>query len=321
MERGRRHKIVVLAIAFALFVALACTSLSKLVFRQEDYIVGSYTDFVISHDGEGQTAVLQSIEDTNYGYEGYIALSVSNFTEDKFSKRDVEFSLRAPTEEEIKENKVTDAWGNDYPLAEHSGNYTVDVEGPAADTALTLEGGKRDTEYLTLRVRRKSSVGEISDTAEEYLTVILETTKPYRDLQVFKINASTSLISVNATSEQDYHGVPQIAVNLKTSRLFVREAENLAEENTYLAKICFTLSGSVVFDLARFKEIYSVEVTHSEGADETSYTFLVSAGSDMNLYFYTSGMCKVTATATIDGEETKISGLKDGSENIVFSIG
>ena len=42
--------------AFALFVALACTSLSKFVFRQEDYIVGSYTDFVISHDGEGQTS-------------------------------------------------------------------------------------------------------------------------------------------------------------------------------------------------------------------------------------------------------------------------
>ena len=98
MKREKRYKIVALAMAFALFVALACTSLSKFVFRQEDYIVGSYTDFVISHDGEGQTAVLQSIEDTEgYNYEGYIALSVSNFTENKFSKRDVEFSLRAPT--------------------------------------------------------------------------------------------------------------------------------------------------------------------------------------------------------------------------------
>lgn len=132
MKRGKRYKIVALAMAFALFVALACTSLSKFVFRQEDYIVGSYTDFVISHDGEGQTAVLQSIEDTEgYNYEGYIALSVSNFTENKFSKRDVEFSLRAPTDEENTDKQVTDAWGNRYSLAEYSGNYTVDIVGRA----------------------------------------------------------------------------------------------------------------------------------------------------------------------------------------------
>ena len=97
MKRGKRYKIVALAMAFALFVALACTSLSKFVFRQEDYIVGSYTDFVISHDGEGQTAVLQSIEDTEgYNYEGYIALSVSNFTENKFSNQSPFCSFSVP---------------------------------------------------------------------------------------------------------------------------------------------------------------------------------------------------------------------------------
>ncbi len=321
MKRGKRYKIVALAMAFALFVALACTSLSKFVFRQEDYIVGSYTDFVISHDGEGQTAVLQSIEDTEgYNYEGYIALSVSNFTENKFSKRDVEFSLRAPTDEENTDKQVTDAWGNRYSLAEHSGNYTVDIVGQAEGLS-TLEGGKKDTEYLTLRIRRKSSAEAISDTAEEYLTVILETTRPYRDLQVFKINASTSLISVNAASEQDYHGVPQIAVNLKTSRLFVRESESVQEERTYIAQVKFTLSGSVVFDAARFEENYSVKVisTPEQASGETVYTFLVPSGSDMNLYFYTSGICSVTALAEIDEENTKISGVKpDGT---VFSIG
>lgn len=320
MKRGKRYKIVVFAIAFALFVALACTSLSKFVFQQEDYIVGSYTDFVISHDGDGQTAILQSIEDTEgYNYEGYITLSVSNFTEDKISKRNVAYSFRAPEDEEIEAKEVTDAWGKSYSLAEHSGNYSVDIVGQTSE----LEGGKKDKEYLTLRIRRKTpdsekGIEQISDTEEEYLTVILETTKPYHDLQVFTINASTSLISVNASSEQDYHGVPQTAVNLKTSRLFVRESESVQEEKTYIAQVTFTLSGDVVFDVARFEETYSVEISPPE---QTSggmvYTFSIPSGSDMNLYFYTSGECRVTASATIDKEDVKISGVT--TENIVFS--
>ncbi len=324
MKRGKRYKIVVFAIAFALFVALACTSLSKFVFQQEDYIVGSYTDFVISHDGDGQTAILQSKESTEgtekYNYEGYITLSVSNFTEDKISKRNVAYSFRAPEDEEIEAKEVTDAWGKSYSLAEHSGNYSVDIVGQTSE----LEGGKKDTEYLTLRIRRKSDVGEIQDTAEEYLTVILETTKPYHDLQVFTINASTSLISVNASSEQDYHGVPQTAVNLKTSRLFVRESQDAEDVQieTYIAQVTFTLSGDVVFDVARFEETYSVKVGEKPAdGGGTTYTFSIPSGSDMNLYFYTSGTCKVTVSATIgDNTNVKISGVTtENNINTVFS--
>ena len=264
------------------------------------------------------TAILQSKESTEgtekYNYEGYITLSVSNFTEDKISKRNVAYSFRAPEDKEIEAKEVTDAWGKSYSLAEHSGNYSVDIVGQTSE----LEGGKKDTEYLTLRIRRKSDVGEIQDTEEEYLTVILETTKPYHDLQVFTINASTSLISVNASSEQDYHGVPQTAVNLKTSRLFVRESQDAETEKTYIAQVTFTLSGAVVFDAVRFKETYSVAV-EEKPADEggTTYTFSIPSGSDMNLYFYTSGECRVTASATIDKEDVKISGVT--TENIVFS--
>ena len=328
MKRGKRYKIVVFAIAFALFVALACTSLSKFVFQQEDYIVGSYTDFVISHDGEGQTAILQSIEDTEgYNYEGYVALSVSNFTENKFSNRNVTFSLRSPKEKEIAAGKVTDAWGKSYSLAEHSGNYSVDIVGQTEEQPSKLEGGKKDREYLTLRIRRKTpdpekGIEQISDTEEEYLTVILETETPYRDLQVFTINASTSLISVNASSEQDYHGVPQTAVNLKTSRLFVRESQDAETEKTYIAQVTFTLSGAVVFDAVRFKETYSVAV-EEKPADEggTTYTFSIPSGSDMNLYFYTSGTCKVTVSAAIgDNTNVKISGVTtENNINTVFS--
>lgn len=326
MKRGKRYKIVVFAIAFALFVALACTSLSKFVFQQEDYIVGSYTDFVISHDGDGQTAILQSIEDTEgYNYEGYITLSVSNFTEDKISKRNVAYSFRAPEDAEIEAKEVTDAWGKSYSLAEHSGNYSVDIVGQTSE----LEGGKKDKEYLTLRIRRKTpdpekGIEPISDTEEEYLTVILETTKPYHDLQVFTINASTSLISVNASSEQDYHGVPQTAVNLKTSRLFVRESQDAEDVQieTYIAQVTFTLSGSVVFDVARFRETYSVKVGEKPAdGGGTTYTFSIPSGSDMNLYFYTSGTCKVTVSAKIgDNTNVKISGVTtENNINTVFS--
>lgn len=322
MRRGVCKKLIFLFAALSVLIAFACVSVSKFVITDKKELVGTYTAFVLSHDGEGQTAVMQT--DKNGDTTGYIVVTVSNFTDEKVSKRDVRFSLRVPTADELKATKVTDAWGAEHALAADSKYYDVTIvdenDDVLTDTsaATLLSANAKNSSSLLLKIKRKATAEPMASDETERISIILQTSEPYRDLQVFNVNTTTARLSVGVSSDE-YQGFTREIVNLKSATEFVRSPDLLIATASYLATVEFTLQDNVIFDYARYAEAYG-DVPAYDSANN-KYTITVRSGADVNLYFYVRGNCSVTVSATIaDGKSApgteKVSGVND--DKIVF---
>lgn len=317
---AKKNIAMILAAALAFLSVLAGFSVAKYVITEKRELVGVYTDFVISHDGEGQTCVLQGQQDGTY--VGYIAVTVNNFSGEKISKRDVMFSMREPTDAELAAGKVTDAWGNSYRLSDDSGKYEISIVNSAGEAydeaelaALTkLKAKEKNQSSLLLKITRKSGFGALSDAEAEHISVILETSVPYRDLQIFHINAAATRLSVGVTKDV-YKGYSEYIVNLKSSADFTSE-KGILSFCKYKADIALSLEGNVIFDAYRFHEMYGDKtVLHGK-----TFEFEISPDADMYLYFYVSGECNVKMTGIIydgEGQKEKISGVSE--DDTVFA--
>lgn len=322
MRRGVCKKLIFLFAALSVLIAFACVSVSKFVITDKKELVGTYTAFVLSHDGEGQTAVMQT--DKNGDTTGYIVVTVSNFTDEKVSKRDVRFSLRVPTADELKATKVTDAWGAEHALAADSKYYDVtivdenDKELTDTSAATLLSANAKNSSSLLLKIKRKATAEPMASDETERISIILQTSEPYKDLQVFDVNTTTARLSVGVSSDE-YQGFTREIVNLKSATEFVRSPDLPITTASYLATVEFTLQDNVIFDYARYAEAYG-DVPAYDSANN-KYTITVRSGADVNLYFYVRGNCTVTVSAKIaDGSaaqgEEKVSGVND--DKIVF---
>lgn len=322
MRRGVCKKLIFLFAALSVLIAFACVSVSKFVITDKKELVGTYTAFVLSHDGEGQTAVMQT--DKNGYTTGYIVVTVSNFTDEKVSKRDVRFSLRVPTADELKATKVTDAWGAEHALAADSKYYDVtivdenDEELTDTSAATLLSANAKNSSSLLLKIKRKATAEPMASDETERISIILQTSEPYKDLQVFDVNTTTARLSVGVSSDE-YQGFTRETVNLKSATEFIRSPETPVAGASYLATVEFALSGEVVFDAARYRETYGFAPVFN--SEQNKYAVTIRSGADVNLYFYVRGNCSVTVSATIaDGSaaqcEEKVSGVND--DKIVF---
>lgn len=321
MRRGVCKKLIFLFAALSVLIAFACVSVSKFVITDKKELVGTYTAFVLSHDGEGQTAVMQT--DKNGDTTGYIVVTVSNFTDEKVSKRDVRFSLRVPTADELKATKVTDAWGAEHALAADSKYYDVTIVDENDDVltntsaATLLSANAKNSSSLLLKIKRKATAEPMASDETERISIILQTSEPYKDLQVFDVNTTTARLSVGVSSDE-YQGFTRETVNLKSATEFIRSPATPDLNASYLATVEFALSGEVVFDAARYRETYGFAPVKTE---QNKYAVTIRSGADVNLYFYVRGNCTVTVSATIaDGStaqvEEKVSGVND--DKIVF---
>ena len=320
MRKRVGKKLIFLFAALCVLIAFACVSVSKFVLTDKKELVGRYTDFVLSHDGNGQTAVVRLNSD---GSEtGYIVTTVSNFTAEKVSKRDVRFYMRTPTADEISAGHVKDAWGNEHAVDKQSLNYKVeivdsdDVPITATSDATYLSANGKNSSSLILKITRKSGADLGDDT--ERLSIVLQTSVPYIDLQVFTVNVTAARLSIGVTSDT-YQGYNRQIVNLKSAVDFIRSSTPVTTVD-YLATVEFTLSGEVVFDALLYEETYGAQPLYNES--RTTVIITIRAGADVNLYFYTRGSCEVKVTATINDKESpgneKISGV-DETTKIVFS--
>lgn len=318
MHGRNAKKLIFLFAALCMLVAFACISVSKFVISDKKELVGVYTDFVLSHDGDGQTAVIRT--DATGTAVGYITTTVSNFADDKISKRDVLFSLREPTNAEITNGYVVDAWGARHSVTSASQNYDITIVDEYDNTldqtsdVTLLKANAQNSSLLLLKITRKNAATMPTD-EEEQVSVVLETSTPYRDLQVFTVNTTTARLSVGVTFD-DYNGYDRGIVNLKTAIDFVR-GTTIASNASYMAEVTFTLDGDVAFDYARYAEMYGKQAVLDRSAN--TVTLRVRAGADIYLYFYTKGSCSVTISATIDDGSTdteKVSGVN--AQNVVF---
>lgn len=342
---ARRYNFIVLFAALVLALVFAGTSLSRFVFEENDTISGGYTNFILAHNGEGQTAILQSRmqEGGSSTDVAYILVDFSNFEVDSsgelaISQRNIKYSLRTPNEEEWSAG-ITDAWGEKVMetselQATQSKNYTVslanDAGEPIDDNSLeyaeltTLEEKVADTNSVLLRIERTE--GEtLAPGVYETLTIVLETQEPYIDRRVFNISVTASLISLGSLVSDEYFGFNAYRVSLRTAADFTDEP--LHNSTAYGAALTFTANGGLLFDAARFADAYpniKVEVTPALGENGYSYTFFALPGSEIDLYFYTAAdSYSLTVSAKVNGNDKNyehISGVGKDKGSFVFLV-
>lgn len=340
---ARRYNFIVLFAALVLALVFAGTSLSRFVFEENDTISGSYTNFILTHNGEGQTAILQSRAQAGSGSTNvaYILVDFSNFEVDasgehSVAQREIQYSLRTPTADEMK-NGIYDAWGEVVMTASElqatqSKNYTVslanDAGEPLDDNSLeyaeltTLEEKVQDTNSVLLRIERTKGA-PLPSGARETLTVVLETQKPYIDRRVFNISVTASLISLGSLVSDEYFGFNAYRVSVRTAADFTDEKQyNKAD---YGAELTFTASQGLIFDAARFADAYpNIIVTPVSGENGYSYTFFALPGSEIDLYFYTAAdSYSLTVSAKVNGSNENyqhISGVGKDTGSFVFLV-
>mgnify|MGYP005799725177 CR=1 FL=1 len=340
---ARRYNFIVLFAALVLALVFAGTSLSRFVFEENDTISGSYTNFILTHNGEGQTAILQSRMQAGSGSTNvaYILVDFSNFEVDasgehSVAQRKIQYSLRTPTADEMQ-NGITDAWGEKVMEASElqatqSENYTVslanDAGEPIDDNSLeyaeltTLAEKEEDTNSVLLRIERTEGA-PLPSGARETLTVVLETQRPYIDRRVFNISVTASLISLGSLVSDEYFGFNAYRVSVRTAADFTDEKQyNKAD---YGAELTFTASQGLIFDAARFADAYpNIIVTPVSGENGYSYTFFALPGSEIDLYFYTAAdSYSLTVSAKVNGSNENyqhISGVGEDTGNSVFTV-
>lgn len=342
---ARRYNFIVLFAALVLALVFAGTSLSRFVFEENDTISGSYTNFILTHNGEGQTAILQSRMQAGSGSTNvaYILVDFSNFEVDasgehSVAQRKIQYSLRTPTADEMQ-NGIYDAWGEVVMTASElqatqSENYSVslanDAGEPLDDDSLeyaeltTLAEKAEDTNSVLLRIERMQGA-PLPSGARETLTVVLETQKPYIDRRVFNISVTASLISLGSLVSDEYFGFNAYRVSVRTAADFTDEKQyNKAD---YGAELTFTASQGLIFDAARFADAYpniEVEVTPVSGENGYSYTFFALPGSEIDLYFYTAAdSYSLTVSAKVNGNDKNyehISGVGKDKGSFVFLV-
>ena len=340
---ARRYNFIVLFAALVLALVFAGTSLSRFVFEENDTISGSYTNFILTHNGEGQTAILQSRMQAGSGSTNvaYILVDFSNFEVDasgehSVAQRKIQYSLRTPTADEMQ-NGITDAWGEKVMEASElqatqSENYTVslanDAGEPIDDNSLeyaeltTLAEKEEDTNSVLLRIERTEGA-PLPSGARETLTVVLETQRPYIDRRVFNISVTASLISLGSLVSDEYFGCNAYRVSVRTAADFTDEKQyNKAD---YGAELTFTASQGLIFDAARFADAYpNIIVTPVSGENWYSYTFFALPGSEIDLYFYTAAdSYSLTVSAKVNGSNENyqhISGVGEDTGNSVFTV-
>ena len=312
-------QLMILFVASIVVVFLASQSYAKYHFSHTDKLTGTYVDFRLTHNGDGQTALLNQIEDEKYEYEGFITLSLVNQKDDKISQRAIQYNLRTPNNEELKNNEVKDIWGESFHFSDNSEYYDVEIVKTTGESYKPEEKIDPNGEYLyntyfeekvlkeikiTLKINRlksskiNNSSAPLEDT--ENITVVLETSRPYKTTSIFQIHVSNSLVFVDC-NVKDYFGFKDLNVNIKTAKRFIYK-ENVTDVSPYESLLPTKLEinyANSIFDEERFH--LSVENLYNELTDENSYevgyihdeesnhlTLFIPMGSSITLHFYIS---------------------------------
>ena len=342
-KNNKNTSLLIMFFMAIILVVFASASLAKYAFTFNQQMVGHYVDYRIAHDGEGRSAILETVnvttsEDSSYQYDyvGYIVLSVTNVVDGQVSQRDIDFSLRTPTKDEII-NGVADAWKNVYSVESTSKNYEVEIvnsQGNIMDTSsneykeLThFEERVEDTSSLNLTIRRRVNDKNGADVAElssmEKITIVLETSTPYKDLQIFNIIVTNNLIMMSV-HEDNYFGFEQVEVDIKTSKFYTISQNNSTMDSLRPVKVELSVT-NLTFDYERF--ILSVEGNYAELTDTNTFTngyyftrvngvitkitLFIPAGSELKLYFYKVKPSGLSIKATAVFDITSPSGSED----------
>lgn len=319
---------IILMVLALVTVISGASSFSRFEMNYHDEIIAEYADFCLSHDGDGKSTILTNIVDSSYTHSGSMSVSVVNQIEKdgdiKTSLRMIEFTMRTPTAVELAKGEIYDVWGSKVcDITEETKYYDViltDSFGAALSSHVQLGIEKADntigeeTEKVNLGIKRKKS-GDIPEIdGIEYITIVIETSLPYKNTLAFQISVSNRKIMF--TNELlDYYGNKDLYVNIITSHSYVFDEDNDDMISLNPVKISLNYDDSLlVFDYERFR--LSVEGNLISGSssfvNEYSYgngniTLYLKPGSDIDLHFYIkSSSYSLEAQVYFDMDENKV---------------
>lgn len=330
MKRKSKVLSLILLLVLALLTAIvAGTSVSRYVFREQDQITGSFTNLYFSHDGQGRVVLMEpGSSSENSDYVGYFTFTANNFEGDNVTPRNIEYTLRLPTQTELNNGYIMDAWGTEQQLSDTAilGNtqkYKLAYydNGVAVSTIVAVPDGENflPNSHSDMFTLMRNEDGERLESETIYL--IAEITYPYQELHLFTVNTSTNLLTVSATPVRDpetHFSYTQYWVNVQTARSFVNAVEGVYTDSPVKVVLTWTADAPVIFDSGRFaaategsmvnKEPYGDSNQwgeyrwHAEGTSENgrytnTVTLYLPQGSDARLYFYVYGQTSFSLTA------------------------
>lgn len=334
MKRKSKVLSLILLLVLALLTAIAAgTSVSRYVFREQDQITGSFTDLYFSHDGQGRVVLMEPESSSeNSNYVGYFTFTANNYEGDNVTPRNIEYRLRLPTQTELSNGYIMDAWGTEQSLinseedrvtVSNTQKYELAYydDGVNSSTIAAIPDGENflPNSHSDMFTLTRNADGERLESETIYL--IAEITYPYQELHLFTVNTSTNLLTVSATPVRDpetHFSYTQYWVNVQTARSFVNAVEGVYTDSPVKVVLTWTADAPVIFDSGRFAAATEGSMVNKEPygdsnqwgeyrwyAESTSendrYTNIVTLylpqGSDARLYFYVYGQTSFSLKA------------------------
>ena len=237
--KSKLFSLLILTLIAMFTCVMGSISYSKYEMSFHDEIRGEYASFYLTHDGDGQSSILTTISESEYSYEGFMSVSVFNKDEEgNISPRLIEFTMRTPTAEEMSNGAIYDPFGNLIcVITEETAKYSVELTdalgnklsdhvplGIMVDNKVNTE--VFDTKKVNLNIKRKKIFDSLGQEEKldgiEPITVVIETSLPYKSTLAFTIFVSNRKIMFSANDvDNHYFDYSQVTANIITSNSYV----------------------------------------------------------------------------------------------------
>lgn len=237
-DKQFKIRIFVLATIFVLLVVVymfnsgLMSTIGRYIKREQDEIKAYYTSLYFDTDGQGKSIAVES-------NEGYVEFNLMNYIDDNVTQRDIEYTIMKPStfydengdplasDQLASQDKlyVLDVWGKPKEVAKNTYLYDVEIvknTGEATGVGTykftyeklgTSAVGK--THHVNLKLNRNGS--EL--TADENISIVVQLTKPYREVFIINMVASSRLITFS-TLEATKFEVPFEELHIQSADLY-----------------------------------------------------------------------------------------------------
>ena len=246
-NRKKRIQLLSLLIFILILVYVASAWLlptfSRYIKRTQDEIKAHYTALYFASTGEGKTI---AIEDGI----GYIDFDLRNYINENVTQRDIVYTISKPDafydasgnpiqnpKEYDGDLHVLDVWGNPKKVAKSTCLYDVDIvqnngevvsEGIYTFTYEKLGTGAKGKVHT---VTCKITADEGHDPNDDQISLVVQLTKPYKEVLIINMNVSNRLITFSH-KEISVFEVPFDKVYVQTADLFAYHKQNTSGDRT-----------------------------------------------------------------------------------------
>lgn len=242
-QKQMKKIIILIGIIFllVLFSSLLAITTARYIKREKDAIIASYTALYMTNDGKNRVVALED-------NVGYMSFHLMNYDGEDVTKRDIVYSIKAPDTfydengNEIEESEysntnsfyVLDVWGKPQEIGEDTYKYNIEVTSNSGEKnssgEYVLEYETTDnndigkTHDIVLKIERKKEYNSDDFSGNENISIVVQLSKPYKEVYIFNINITNYLIAFSSNAKQKFE------IDYRT--LYIQSINSYAYEGT-----------------------------------------------------------------------------------------